>query len=181
MIKLYRANPEDPTQVDYWEGWQSEPRLLTLHQGTIGDIGLTAQVRVPRFKSPEKVLEAEAAEARADGFEAKDPDDLVQVVIQFAMDLSDDADPEADLARVVAAEELCDEVLGWTGNGHCDGHDIGAGTMNLFTETVLPDIAVRSMAEALAQAEETELVIAIRTGDDFRVAWPEDHPVPFHY
>lgn len=179
MIKLYRANPEDPTLVDYWEGWQSEARALTLHQGAVGDIGLTAQVKVGRFRSPDKALAAEADEVRAEGFEAKDPDDLVQVVVQFAMDLGEDADPEADLARVVAAEELCDEVLGWTGNGHCDGHDIGAGTMNLFTETVLPQIAVRSMAEALAQAGENDVVIAIRTGEEFAVAWPEDHPVPF--
>jgi hypothetical protein len=38
----------------------------------------------------------------------------------------------ADLDKRVAVEELMNEGLGWTGLGHCDGGDIGSGTMKIF-------------------------------------------------
>lgn len=173
MIKLYRRHPASPARLEYWEAWQSEPRLLTLHRGEVGDIGLTAQIRVGRFKSPEKALEREVAEARADGYAELPAEGTVQVVLQFEMDPDPDADPEADLARVTAAEALCDEVLGWTGNGHCDGHDFGAGTMNVFLETVVSDVAVNSLVDALDQAQERDYSVAVRVGEDFVTVWPE--------
>lgn len=173
MIKLYRRDPARPGRVEYWEAWQAEPRVLTLHRGEIGDIGLTAQVRVGRFKNPDKVLAAEADEARAEGYEDLPADGTVQVVLQFEMDPDPAADPLADLDRVTAAEALCDEVLGWTGNGHCDGHDFGAGTMNVFLETVLPDLAVTSLVDALEKGGERDYSLAVRVGEDFVTVWPE--------
>lgn len=168
MITLYRRT--DPSSVSYWEAWQSEPRVVTLHRGEVGEIGLTAAVRVPLWKSADKVLAAEIAEARADGYGELVQTDHVQVVVQFDMG----EDPAADLALVTAAEGVCEEVLGWTGNGRCDGHDLGAGTMTIFNETVLPQVAVVSLAGALAQAGHDTFEIAVHDGEKFRVVWPED-------
>ncbi len=178
MIKLHRRDPAAPDVVGYWEAWQSEPRVLTLHRGQVGEIGLTAAVHVPFWKSPQKALSAEAAEARAEGFVELAPEDHVEVFVQFGMG----EDPEADLHLIGGVENLCDEVLGWTGNGRAGGHDIGADTMTVFVETVQPDVAVRSLVDALSQAEHTEFVVAVREGDDeYRVVWPEDHEQPFSF
>lgn len=179
MIKLYRRDPADPARVEYWEAWQSEPRLLTLHRGEVGDIGLTTRVKVGRFRSADKVMGVEADQVRAEGYAEVSPEQHVQVVLQLPM--SDD--PEADLGRLTEIEGICDEILGWTGNGHCDGHDIGAGTMNVFTETVLPDLAVGDLVAALAEHQVTDLLVAVRRSHEEmpEVVWPAGHGAPFNY
>lgn len=170
MITLYRARTDDPSRLEYWEIWQSEPRLLTLHKGEVGDIGLTAQVKVRWPRSAEKALAEELAQAREEGYEplASEPSSLV---LQFPMD--PEAEPEADLARLTAAEELCEEILGWTGNGRCDGHDIGAGALTIFAETVHPLDAVAALAAPLAESGVTGLVAAVPTEAGLVVIWPE--------
>lgn len=176
-ITLHRRNPDDPERVEYWEAWQSEARVVTLHQGAVGEIGLTAAVKVPLFGKGEKVLARELALADADGFAPLSPKDFAQMVLQLPMDESPTADTAGDLARVQAAEGLCAEVLGWTGNGASDGHDMGAGTMTVFLETVAPEAAVATVVGALHRAGEFNFTLAVRNGEGFRVVWPDqpDH------
>jgi hypothetical protein len=170
VIKLYRQDPESPAQLGYWEAWESDRRRVTLHQGVVGEIGLTATVRVPWFGSAEKVLAAESAGARAEGYAEVAAEALAQVVVQVPMS----GVPGADLDLVEQLEGLCNEVLGWTGNGACDGHDIGAGTINIFNDVVLPEVAVDSLVDALGKDGPSEFQIMVRPAgsDETRVVWP---------
>jgi hypothetical protein len=175
MIKLHRRDASGT--VHYWEAWQSEPRTVTLHKGEVGEIGLTTSVRVPLFRSAEKVIAAESREPLAEGYAEIAPDNHTQLILQFAMG----EDPEADLRRVQEVDDLCNEVLGWTGNGHCDGHDIGSGTLNVFNEVVLAEVATTTLREALAKGGHDEFVIAVGSNNELRVVWPEDHSGEFSF
>ncbi|UOY93292.1 hypothetical protein MUG87_03965 [Ectobacillus sp. JY-23] len=43
------------------------------------------------------------------------------------------------------------ECLGWTGNGHCDGEDIGSGTINIFNFVIDVKKALRSTLNEFSQ------------------------------
>lgn len=48
-----------------------------------------------------------------------------------------------------SVEDLMNECLGWTGNGSCDGGDIGSGTANIFNYVVDVGKATRTIIEEL--------------------------------
>ena len=71
-------------------------------------------------------------------------------------------------------EEVLNERLGWTGLGHCDGGDMGSGTVNIFCvvvdfKTALP-VIVREL-ESSRLAKQTVIVLGSKEGDD-RILWP---------
>ena len=72
-------------------------------------------------------------------------------------------------------EDILNECLGWTGNGHCDGGDIGSGTINAYSFVVDPYLAKDSIVNALKKhAIMAGAIIAIQRGEDYEVVWPED-------
>ncbi len=158
MIKLYRRAPDDPELIEYWEAWATGRRRVTLHKGEVGDIGLTAAVRVPRFGSTRKVIGAEVAEARAEGYAEFDARELTRLVVQSAAS----GVAETDLALAEKLEGICDEVLGWTGNGRCVGYDIGTDEILVENDVVLADTAVHSLVEALTEDGPAAFLIALR-------------------
>ena len=48
-----------------------------------------------------------------------------------------------------SVEDLMNECLGWTGNGSCDGGDIGSGTANIFNYVVDVEKATQTIIEEL--------------------------------
>lgn len=75
--------------------------------------------------------------------------------------------------------DLMNECLGWTGNGHCDGGDIGSGTINIFSYVIDPEIAAKTTIECLREENLLEgAIIAIRENieqevEEYLVRWPE--------
>lgn len=80
-------------------------------------------------------------------------------------------------------EGIFNECLGWTGNGRCDGGDIGSGTINVFSIVVDPHHARDAMVEALKKHQLLEgAVIAVRNKneeEDYTVLWPKGFKEPF--
>jgi len=125
MIKLYRATERG---TEYWEAWATANEI-TIHWGKLGEEGKNREIPITPGVNPNDTIKAEAKPIRAAGFRPLKPSQLCSIVIQYKID---DHGSTADLDKRVAVEDLMNERLGWTGLGHCDGGDIGSGTMNIF-------------------------------------------------
>ena len=87
-----------------------------------------------------------ADEHLADGYKELDEDELIEFVLQY--DYKDNQ-LEAALEKRQQVQEIMDEALGWSGNGHCDGGDIGSGTINVFTFVIDVDKALQTTLDEL--------------------------------
>ncbi len=136
-------------QVDddvlYWEVWQ-DGKTLIIHYGHVGDTGETEEKKLSLFQKGEKLMDELAEEKANEGYEYLDEDELSELVVQYSYE---ENQMEATLEKRHHVEDLLNECLGWTGNGSCDGGDIGSGTANIFNYVVDVEKATRTILEEL--------------------------------
>ena len=169
MIKLYKRSGQ---QTVYWEAWDAGKRVVTLHWGTLGETGDTKDVQIPRGENAEVVIDRESQDPRSNDYAEIDIEDHAQIIVQFkTSDAWGDSD---DVKKRHAVENILNECLGWTGNGHCDGGDIGSGTINVFSFVVDPYLAKNTIIEAFKRNNLIDgTIIAIQEQDDYQVLWPD--------
>lgn len=165
VIKLYKVG--DVTH--YWEAWNT-PTEVTIHWGVLGERGETREIQLRDGDSPSKIIEREAKQPKKEGYRKIPNSKLSRLVIQYRIDGMGDAD---DLSKRIKVEQLMNECLGWKGLGHCDGGDIGSGTMNIFCFVVdgrkcSPHVLEELKTEGLIDGA----IVAI--GDEPEVVWPND-------
>jgi hypothetical protein len=173
MLKLYRRATR---QTNYWETWEGDDWIF-VHHGVPGDTGRTT--RLPRSAASRDQVRAEARRQRLAGY-AEVPDEaLATVLLQYRLETWG---TEEDLQRRHKVQDLMDNCLGWTGLGHCDGGDIGSGTMNVCCLVVDPDVAIPVIVRELKKRGHLDRVtIAIETDHGFDVRWPPDYKGKFTY
>jgi hypothetical protein len=168
MLKLYRTTGD---KREYWEAWEND-RTITVHWGDLGERGETRELPLKGREDSSKAIEREAEPARAEGFRSIAEGELARVVIQYRVD---GMGTTKDLNLRYKVENLMNEGLGWTGLGHCDGGDIGSGTINVFCFVV--DVAVGERV-IVRDLEENKLLeqatIAHMTEEGDRVLWPKN-------
>lgn len=170
MIKLYKRTGK---QTLYWEAWDAGNRTVMIHWGTLGKTGRNKSIQIPKGASADTIIDRESKEPRSDGYEEIRIEDHVQIIVQFKTE--DAWGNSADLDKRHSVEDILNECLGWTGNGHCDGGDIGSGTINVFSFVVDPYRAKDSIVAALKQNNLIDgTIIVINNEDDYEVLWPED-------
>lgn len=64
----------------------------------------------------------------ADGFAEFAEDDHRSLLVEYEVD---GFGTDADLEKRHSLEDRMNDLLGWTGLGHCDGGSIGSGTMEV--------------------------------------------------
>jgi hypothetical protein len=169
MIKLYKR---EEAKIRYWEAWDAG-REITIHWGDVGETGETRLVRRSRGESAEDVFSRESAQPRNEGFSEIPLEEHATIVVQYKVG---GWGSEEDLSKRFEVEAILNESLGWTGNGHCDGGDIGSGTINAFSLVVEPHLAKDAIVDALSEKGLLEgAVVAFHRGEeDFTVLWPEN-------
>jgi len=169
MIKLYRRLEE---KTLYWEAWENQG-VVTIHRGVVGDKGQAREIQLLQGDGDGVVvINEEAIAPRRDGFRELSEEEQISFVIQFRLD---NWGSQEDLRKRHAVEDVMNECLGWTGNGHCDGGDIGSGSINVYCFVIDPVIAATSTIEWLREKNLAEgVVIAYEKGDDYIVLWPKD-------
>jgi hypothetical protein len=166
MLKLYKRGR---TGVRYWEAWKT-PGMVVVHEGRLGERGKTRFLLPAERQRPERLIAEAATKPQAKGYAEVPLEEHYQVVVQYR--LKTWGSPE-DLNKGHKVEELFNECLGWTGNGRCDGNDIGSGTMNVFSYVIDPELAVETMVAALRQHRLLKgAFVAVREGEDYRVVYP---------
>ncbi len=166
---LYRTRSNQV--IEYWDA-RLEGRRVTVHTGPVGEPD-SARVSSPLSgETPVAHLEGLRTEAEANGFRELPDDALVHLQIQWQVHGWGNT---SDLDFRHQAEDDLDACLKWTGNGSCDGGDIGSGTINVFCFVVVVPAAIQSILGALEAAERpAPHNIAVETSDQFVIAWPPE-------
>jgi hypothetical protein len=123
MIKLYKRMPTGETR--YHEAWTSG-RTIVEHWGVVGERGETREHKRGPGLNADAALRAVLATAAADGF--AEVDDPRTLIIEYRLESWGEP---GDVERRGKIEDRMNELLGWTGLGHCDGGSIGSGSMDL--------------------------------------------------
>jgi hypothetical protein len=167
MLKFYNSTPQE---VLYWEAW-SERGQLAVHEGKLGTKGKSRLVRPPKGMTLDLFLASLAEEQRKAGFAEIAHDDHHWIVVQYQLETWGSA---KNLDKAVKVENLLNECLGWTGNGHCDGNEIGSGEMEVFAVVVDPKLGAETIIAELKKKPRllAGAVVAIREGEDYRVVHP---------
>ena len=167
MLKLYKRGR---TGIRYWEAWASLP-MVVVHEGKLGERGKTRQLLLEDERTPEEFINALAQKSRDKGYAEIPREEQYQLVVQYPLTTWGSA---KDLSKSHKIESLFNECLGWTGNGRCDGNDIGSGTMNIFSIVIDPKIAGATLVEELRRNDLLEgAVVAVREGEGYRVLYPD--------
>jgi predicted DNA-binding WGR domain protein len=159
LIKLIK---KVKNQLLYWEVWE-DGKTLTVHYGTVGDTGETEEMKLSLFQKAEKAMEKLAEEKVNKGYEYLDENELIQLVVQYRYE---EGEMEATLIKRHNVESLMDECLGWTGNGSCDGGDIGSGTANIINYVLDVEEALKAIIEVLSNNNLHENVKIAYLNDD---------------
>lgn len=134
MIKMTK---HDNNVLMYWEVWQDEKRLV-IHYGAVGEKGEVEEKKLSLLQKGEKQMAALAKEKVKEGFRYLDEEKLYQLVVQYPYD---EKHMEEALEDRYHIEDIFNDCLGWTGNGACDGGDIGSGSVNIFNYVLDPEKA----------------------------------------
>lgn len=172
MKKLYKKLDDG---WHYAEAWVRE-RTCTLHWGKVGEQGESTETKTGMFSSAEKTIEKSLSEWRAKGYEELSEQD--QHILVVTHQIEGEWGQEGDLEQRHMNEETLNECLGWTGNGHVDGGDIGMGEMSVFCIVVDPQAAKSTIINEFTAFDQLDgLSIRFRKLDDedYETLWtPED-------
>lgn len=147
MLKLYKNNTDS---ISYWETWDKDAKTGLIHWGIVGEKGQNKEIKSSLFKSFRKTVQSEIDERLKEGFSTVDIDDHYTLLIEFKVDGM--GTPE-DVEKRTRLQDKMDDVLGWTGLGHCDGGSIGSDTMEVCCYVIDFDTGKRVIEKALAGTE----------------------------
>lgn len=168
MKKLYK---KIDGSLHYKEAWSHDGEC-TFHWGAVGTKGESETYVIDGDLLKEPAVDSILSDAVAEGYTEIPPEKHYQIVVQYRT--TDEWGDTTDLDKRHHIEELLNECLGWTGNGFCDGGDIGSGTINVFSFVVVPKEACDSIVNELREEQLLDgAVIAHRNhDDDYCVLWP---------
>lgn len=174
MLKLYR---QQGAELQYWEAWHDGGAVL-VHAGVVGTRGVSKKRALNPGEDAEKIIRQLAKPFEDEGFSRRKPEILI--VVQFRVE---GMGTVADLELRHRLEDEFANALGWTGNGDCDGGDMGlSGSINIYCYVHDVAAAVAVLLEALRkQGLEGRAVIASEDREDgeYTVRWPADYAGEF--
>ncbi len=147
MKKLYLPK-ENPDR--YWEFWDNDDWTITVHWGKLGTQGEDEIIYGGILKSAKSKVKKVEAEYASKGYKSISIDDHHVLLVEYPID---GFGTEEDLTKRYALQDKLDEVLGWTGLGHCDGGSIGSGTMEVCCFVVDFEIAKKIIVKELRETE----------------------------
>ena len=169
MTPLYKSIKG---RLHYWEAWKRNTKIWA-HSGWLGHWGRVDKLPMNPGETEKRAIARYTKElAVAKGYAPLEAE-LKQLVVQYAIEVEN-----TDFREEIYG--ILNNNLGWTGNGSCDGGDIGSGTVNLFCDVVDPALAVKSVVIELKKAKRLDgAVLATRVGSKFKVLWPKGSRTPF--
>jgi predicted DNA-binding WGR domain protein len=167
MLTLYKRTSRGTL---FWQVWRDSGQLA-INEGKVGSRGKARLVRPPRGTALKQFQNSLEKEKRAEGYAEVSDNAHHWIVVQYK--LKTWGSPK-DLDKAEKLEFLFNECLGWTGNGHCDGNDIGSGEMNVFCVVLDPKLGAKTIVAELKSRPRllAGAVVAVREGEDYRVVHP---------
>ncbi|VWX34570.1 conserved hypothetical protein [Exiguobacterium oxidotolerans] len=129
------------------------------------------EMRVSRFKRLGVQILRLVEKFERQGYRELDDTDYKELVVQFPYA---EGQAEAALERRHMMEEMIDEGLLHTGNGYCEGGDIGGNTTNIFYHVLDVEAAVSLIFEGMKEHDvRGEPIIAVPEGETYTGLYPE--------
>jgi hypothetical protein len=148
LLKMYRFTEKIK---EYWETWDNEEDdTYTVHWGILGTKGSTKSVKPSLLKNAPEIIQEEIDKKTSEGFSEIKIEDYFRLLIEYAVVGNGSVD---DVDKRHRLEDRMNDILGWTGLGHCDGGSIGSGTMEVCNFVVDFNIARKVIEENLADTE----------------------------
>ncbi|MDP4265025.1 MAG: hypothetical protein Q8941_21030 [Bacteroidota bacterium] len=185
-VKLYK---QTDASIYYWQiyGSSNNPVFLVIHWGKLGENGEFIEIKNRMLSDLKEMYDAQIFGKKVEGYQ--ETEEFQRMILQFQT--ADGWGGIDDLDFRNEIWEYLDRFLFWTGNGSISGGDIGSGTINLFFETVIPDIAIDTIVHALREKGiERPYLIALENNqtevpDDgsfgIKVLYPKDYQGSFFY
>ena len=172
MIKLYRTKDG---VTEYWEAREDSRSSRSIRWGKLGEKGRSRTISAKSSTSVSKLVGRESMPYFQAGFRPVAPERIAQVVIQYRVD---GMGSRKEIDKAEAAEDQMNEGLGWTGLGHCDGHDIGDGTLNVFCDVVDGPASEQIIVDCLKESGQLDAAVIARrkrvADESYVVFSPED-------
>ncbi|MFK8054861.1 MAG: hypothetical protein AB8F78_01975 [Saprospiraceae bacterium] len=156
-MKLYKRVKTD---IHYWETWDINEKTGATHTGVLGEKGQYKEIKSGLFSNFRKTIQKEIDKYCADGFQEVEIDEHFTLLIEFSVDKMGN---EQDIEKRTRLQDRMNDILGWTGLGHCDGGSIGSGTMEVCCYVIDFKTAKRVIENNL---EDTEFSDFIRIYDE---------------
>ncbi|MEL6956483.1 MAG: hypothetical protein AAFO88_07570 [Pseudomonadota bacterium] len=150
MFKLYKRD-ERGVITHYYEVWvEPHNRRIIDHFGPLGEQGEARPHRMKLFRSLERQVEELLGPAREAGFSEVGIEDHTSLVVSYAERGFGDL---GDMDKRDALEERLNEILGWTGLGHCDGSSHVDDCLEVACFVLDVELASTAISEGLAGGE----------------------------
>ncbi|TQR36729.1 hypothetical protein [Brevibacillus brevis] len=159
MIRMLKKNE---MRWSYWEVWYEESEhLYTVHYGNVGEIGEYFAVVAEQIEGrPDEVLQSWTEEMKEQGYQVMKENDFHPMIIRFPHLR------ESEIEMRYLIEQLLDECLGKTGNGHSDGGEDSERTLAVICRVIDTKKAAAAVFEAMSCAKLGEGVsISIKQED----------------
>jgi len=141
MLKLYK---DIDGTMNYWETWDKDEKTGIIHWGAVGEKGQNQEIKSSLLTNFRKKIQSLIDEKIAEGY--NENEDMYTLLIEYTVD---DIGTAEDVDKRHRLEDKINEVLGWTGLGHCDGGSIGSGTMEVCCFVVDFDTAKKVIEQNL--------------------------------
>jgi hypothetical protein len=146
-IKLYK-------QIDsiilFWETWDIDDKKGAIRKGIVGKRGEYEEVSSNFFTSFRKKIQREIDNYRKDGYQEVDLNDHSILVIEF---LVDGMGTKEDREKSTRLQDKMNDVLRWTGLGHCSGGTIASGIMEVVCFVINFETAKEIIEQSLINTE----------------------------
>lgn len=173
-VKLYKPDSERRL---YWQAWDCDGRVA-FHTGEVGRRGTTEWVTPSANQTPEETIRARAEAAGREGFAPVGLEAMEQIILSCPTESDWTPDEILGVARYL--EELCNECLGWTGLGHCDGRSYGPRSVGVCSLVVDQALGIQAIIAELqrhgCEGKDEELVLSVPEGAGFRVVYTTGPP-----
>ena len=124
-MKLYK---QIDSTIHFWETWDIDERKGAICKGIVGKRGEYREVSSNFFTSSRKKIQREIDHYYKDGYQEVDLNDHSILVIEF---LVDGMGTKEDRQKSTRLQDKMNDLLRWTGLGHCSGGTIAGGIMEV--------------------------------------------------
>jgi hypothetical protein len=149
IVKLYKSVNG---ALNFHEAWIDHEEVIE-HWGTVGERGSVR--RHPLGKERSLTIEGVLAAPIKEGYERPKEADYSVIQVQYSIKGKDVHD---QLKRRHALEDRLNQVLGWTGLGHCEGGSMGQGSMEVDCAVIDSEIGQRTIEQSLRDTEFSDYV-----------------------
>src|SRR5580698_7609437 len=121
VANLYRGR-------DYCQIW-TRPPALVIHRGVVGQRGVVTEREVAATEGEEQVFQQAVREAEAEGYVSLAKIPNAQMLVNYKVSTWEESEIQSFKNTL---QSLLGDILGWTGNGYCDGFTLGREGLSMW-------------------------------------------------